>query len=142
MTNKQYFKILIAVFALVLIFSGASLAQTKISKSNSAASKKFDCSKATDSQIAREINNQIRKIKARNYGKTSNIRVAVKNKVITLRGRILNQRAYREITNYVKNLKCGRSFNNLLNTGCNIGDCNKPNKMCGGICILCTDTCN
>jgi osmotically-inducible protein OsmY len=142
MTNKQYFKILIAAFSLMLIFSGASLAQTGSVKSKSVKKQKIDYSNAADLQIAREINNQIRRIKARKYGKTSHIRVAVKNKVVTLKGKILTQRAYREITNYVKKLKGVRNFKNELNTGCNIGDCNKPNKMCNGECINCLQTCN
>jgi hypothetical protein len=127
MKNQLFIKALIAVFALMLIFSAGASAQAKP-----------DCTKVTDNDLVKAV---YAKIVTKYKAQVSHINVRVKDGVVTIEGWVTTKSVKKEIEKWAKKVSCVKKVVNILTIGVG-GGCGPGMKACGDICIPEKETCN
>lgn len=97
-----------------------------------------DCSKTTDADIVKAIQE---KLNAKYADQMSHVNVHVENGVVYLEGWVANKDARKDIEKIAKNTSCVKKVKSNLKKATG-GGCGAGQKPCGDICIPSTQTCN
>jgi osmotically-inducible protein OsmY len=116
-----------------LLFISAIAAQSDKKPAKPAPPPRVDCSKVTDADIIKEIQDKI-KADPKFKDQLKRINVSSKDKVVTLNGWVKGQAAKNTVGKYAKSATCVKSVVNKLGARLTVG-CSPGQKPCGDICI-------
>ena len=119
-------KIVLAVFSLIMAFSLSVSAQ------------KTDCSKTTDADIVKAIQD---KMSVKYTNQMTHINISVKDGVVKVEGWAVTKGDKKALEKIAKKASCVKKVINKLGVGAS-GGCSAGQKQCGDICIDADSTCN
>ena len=126
MKKISVLKIVLFTFSLIMAFSLSVSAQ------------KTDCSKTTNEDIVKSIQE---KVSVKYADQLTHINFSVENGVVSIEGFTTTKKAKKEIEKLVKKVSCVTKIVSNLKVGAG-GGCGTGSKPCGEICIPSNQTCN
>ncbi len=140
MFNQSITKRIIILLSLAsLLLVGAFAAQSD-KKPAKPASPKVNCSKTTDADIVKTIQDKI-KADPKFQDQLKQINISSTNGKVTLEGWVKGQAAKIIVGKYAKSAQCVKGVTNNLGTRLKVG-CGRGEKLCGDICVGQKSECN
>ena len=100
-----------------------------------------DCAKVSDRRLTRDFKRRVRADRQFNEQRR-HINVSIRDRVLTLEGRVSSMDASAALEKYAYGLGCVTKVENRLTTQTLVGGCGPGQKRCGDICIDQTSQCN
>jgi osmotically-inducible protein OsmY len=100
-----------------------------------------DCAKVSDRRLTRDFKRRVRADRQFNEQRR-HINVSIRDRVLTLEGRVSSADASAALEKYAYELGCVTKVENRLTTQALGGGCGPGQKRCGDICIDQTSQCN
>jgi osmotically-inducible protein OsmY len=101
----------------------------------------LDCAKISDRRLARDFKRQVRADRQFD-DQRRHINVSIRDRVVTLEGRVSGADASATLEKYARELGCVTKVDIRLTTQTLVGGCAPGQKLCGDICIDRTSQCN